>query len=683
MTLVADAAAQWWAWSTLRGILLFICVAVAPGAAWGLSRRRLRQCTPDPTVTLAASVTVGLSVWILLSSVIVRAGLLVDTAIWIGAGLVLLLSTGSVALPRLRAGRRRARAASRGSHRAPRRRRVEPVEALVGGPRRRVLLPLLTALVAAAPQLAIIIQRPDALVSPTAWYYWSTARELAVLGHVPESVQEWGQSVPAFTFHFGFSSSTALLSVASGDTDSLSAAQLVRLVTVLIFGLGTWCLARSLGGSDLTAAGATLIASSVQIYAIKLSSYRPEALAYGFACLAVALLIWGLRARDRWLLAASLIGILGVTQVHGLSALLALAMIAGSACAYVFGFLAAHESWRSRAVRISVFGVLAATSTVLANLLFIGRWSDATTVQGLPSVGPDGDPTWAFALLVSAQPVLPDPPGADPPTLGAMATDSLGAVLLGTPSWSVPALSVACLALGALLCLRVRRARGVLTFGIISFLGLLGIAYLLAMTGDTYIPRRTGFTRVLQLWPVLPPIVAAAIAALIPKQAPRRAAVALVAVAAVTVAALGAPDVLKLGRGQPSGSQLVAVSRMPIKPDSTVLTNGFTQGYVTLWTPGFGLLDGHAPYLERDLLSRANEILMVTREYFRNPRRSPFPFDEYGVDYVLLAKEPYALGTPAIFSPNSAPKVGKDERLRLVRETSDLVLYEVSPIRVP
>jgi hypothetical protein len=240
-----------------------------------------------------------------------------------------------------------------------------------------------------------------------------------------------------------------------------------------------------------------------------------------------------------------------------------------------------------------------------------------------------------------------------------------------------------CLVLGLVLAIRLREARAVLVFGVVSFVALVAMAYLLSLAGATYVPRRTGFTRVLQLWPLLPAVVLGALVAVTRKGAPRYAAVSAFVLAAVAVGSLGSADVWRLGRGQPSSTQLDAVASLPIAKDSTVLTNAFTQNYVALMTPGDGLLDGHAPYLERDLLARSNAILTSTRQYFRDPAGSPFPFDEYGVDYVLAAKRPYAVGTPAIFSPEAVNRLGTSPRLRLLAETADLVLYEVVPDHSP
>ena len=110
-----------------------------------------------------------------------------------------------------------------------------------------------------------------------------------------------------------------------------------------------------------------------------------------------------------------------------------------------------------------------------------------------------------------------------------------------------------------------------------------------------------------------------------------------------------------------------------------MLTNAYTQGFVTLHTPGDGLLDGHAPYLERDLLARANGILDSARTFFQGRGRPDFPFEEYGVDYVLVAKRPYVLGTSATWAVRKPERLQRDPRLEVVTDSDDLVLYRVLP----
>jgi hypothetical protein len=653
-----DILAGWSIRPTGLGALLLLALAVVPGLTWVRCRPSRGGEQRHPAALVAAGTAVGFSVWVLSASLLVRLGWLRTIPVWTVA---LGIATACAAV--LVARRRSATSERRG---------VRPERGRALG----MALPFVAAVTVGLPQLVTILHRPESLVSPTAWYYWLTAQSVAAAGGVPDLAHEWGETTPAFTFHFGFSASTAILSVAGGAPDSLVPAQIVRIVTVLVFGLGVWCLAKALGASDVTAVAGVALASFAQIYAIKLSSLRPEALAYGFGCLAVALLVWGLRARDRWLLASSAVAAVGVSQVHGLTALLVAAMMTGVAAAYLVGWLEAAGSTRGRLVVLGLYAGVTAVGAVVAGFAMTGKWSEATAAGGLPALGEDGDPTWAFARLVSGQAVV-EPAGAGAPTTPEMARESLAASFIGSGGVWMLALCALCLVLFLLAPRTSRRdAAAVLLFGVASVAALLVIAYGLSLLGATYVPRRTGFSRVLQLWPLVLAVAVAALAGLVRAGAWRLLTTGLLIAVTVVVAVRAVPRIGELGRGQPTRAQLEQVAALPIDEGSTVLTNAFTQGFVTLWTPGRGLLDGHAPYLERDLLARSSQILRDARAYFRAPRRSPFPFDEYDVDYVLAAKRPHVLGTPATF-PGNLDRLAGQPRLELLAESADLVLYEV------
>lgn len=659
-------------WETLRVLALLFCLVAAPGAAFGLARPRASLGRHAPEMVVAAGATVGLTVWVIVASLLTRLGALHEWIVWPAAVGVALLSCAAVVGTRVR----QRRGTTAGAHAEYARRATGRRHAL-----RSALLPFVVSSLAALPQLAIVVRRPDSLISPTAWYYWLNARSVAEAGGVPESVHEWGMSLPAFTFHSGFSAATAMLSVGSGDTASLMAAQAVRVVTVVSLGLGVWFLSRSLGASELTATCAVILAELVTIYAIKLSSLRPEALAYGLGCLTVALLLWGLRDRDWWLLAASAVGAVGVSQVHALSALMAVAMMLGTTAAYLLG-LWGQGTWRARLALLASYAVAAAGGAAAAGLMFTGSVSEGSSAAGLPDLGADGfDPTWAFAQLVSDDPV-PAALGAGAPGTGLLAQQSLEATLLGAPAWSVAVVCGFCaLCLGVLVGKREagREVWAVVAFAVVSFASMLVLAYILSLLGNTYVPRRTGFSRLLQLWPLVPLVAAAALAGRIAGRPWRELTAGMLVASTAATALVGVPRVLDLAGGQPNASVLDEMAALPIDSGSTVLTNAYTQGFVTLWTPGEGLMDGHAPYLERDLLAYTNTLLGAARAYFHNPAQAKFPYDEYGVDYVLAAKRPYALGTPANWDPRRLDRLARDPRLALTSETDDLVLYEVLP----
>jgi hypothetical protein len=622
---------------------------------------------------LAACLGVWLTLWVLVASVLVRLHSLEPRSVAVSSVVVLGATVVVVVLALARHWRHQG---AGGSSAWLLRARTSAA----------AVLPAVGALVLSVPQLVTVVQRDDSLVSPTAWYYWLTAQSVADAGGVPASVNEWGETLEAFTFHGGFSAITAFLSVAVDEPGSLLAAQVVRAVTLVVFGYGVWCLCSAWGAGPLPAMGATALALSVDIYAIKLSSLRPEALAYGFAFLATALLLWGLRHRSRWLLASSAVVAVGVSQVHSITSLLAAVLMLGVVIAHLAG-LVVDVPVRARFAWSAAYVAVAGVAAVGANLALRGQVSEVGASRGLPPIGPDGtDPTWAFAQLVSGGPP-PDDLGRGAPSTGSMLRSSLDASFLGTSDWLLLVVVGATVALGAGLLWRRdsrRSAAGVLLGAVVGMGALLALSWALSLLGSTYVPRRTGFSRLLQLWPVIAVVALAALSgapgtarAVRWSRALRSAPAAVATGAGLVIFVLATPAVVALGEGQPTREQLTDVASLRLGENDVVLTNAYTQGFVTWWTPGVGLFDGHAPYLERDLLARSNESLSLARAFFAHPARAPFPFDEYDVSWVLVSRRPYALGTSATWPAGPPTRLDRRPDLALVRLTPSLALYAV------
>jgi hypothetical protein len=378
------------------------------------------------------------------------------------------------------------------------------------------------------------------------------------------------------------------------------------------------------------------------------------------------------------LIGAGVVGTVAANQIHAITAALALSLMVGVALVVLLFVARRLRLLRDRLRTVLSFAVPALVLTLAVNFIMIGRWSEGDAVNGLPNLGPDGfDPTWAFARLVgTGRNVSLPSAGYHAPDTSALALDSLQAHLYGTPP---DALFALCIALGAGLLITVawsKRSRRLLLFSAIAFGCVFLISYLISQTGDTYVPRRTGYSRLLQLWPVIPLIAVGAALGAIRWRVLRWAASALLVVGSVIVVWRGHARVDYLAVGQPSAVQLAAVQSAPIPAGATVLTNGYTQGFVTLQTKGQGLLDGHAPYLEKHLLADTNTILNLAREYFMAPAQNPFPFSRYNVSYVVAAKARYTLGTPVIWTAGLA-QLNSDPHLRLLGSNRWFSLYQV------
>jgi hypothetical protein len=212
----------------------------------------------------------------------------------------------------------------------------------------------------------------------------------------------------------------------------------------------------------------------------------------------------------------------------------------------------------------------------------------------------------------------------------------------------------------------------------VVFLGLLfAIAFAAQAGWDTYVPRRTGFSRFFQFWWFVP-LAGAALAARLVDRVWYRvgvSAVLLVAAASLWVSSLDATSDLKVG--QPSRTALEQIRALHLRPGALVLSNAFTQDFVQYNTAGDGLTDGRAPYLERHLLERANRILLRTSAFFSDPAGHPFPWSRYGVDYVLASTGPYTLGNSAIY-PTDPAALDQVPALARLSAGEGWVLYRVT-----
>jgi hypothetical protein len=572
------------------------------------------------------ALAVPTAVFVIATELLARVGWLSAVAVWVVA--VVLATAGIVALG---VGRDRWLA----TWRAPGvwRRAAErlPAVAIVLG--------------AASAQIAIVLDRMDSLVAPTPWYYWQQSVAIARDGTVPALSREWGTMVGFFDYHLGFNAASAAVAQATYSVDSLFGAQLLRILIACSAVIGLWLFARAWGAPRYAAAAAAVAVPCVSIFAIKLSSYRPETASYLLALAPAALLHrWFLR--PSWPLgAAVLVTFAGVTQVHAPGAVVASALCAATALAHV------RWSWRW-VVRVVAVGLALVAVWFVVDLVAGHRGPFADNFAAPPALAADGrDPTYEFAQLATGQiPADRSQLGVDPPSGDQLLQRSLtdGFLVGGRAAYwvligAVGATFVAALALRRWAVVRYMAAG-------IAFLALLALVSAVTQIGwDTYVPRRSGYSRFFQFWWFVPLAGVALAARLVPRSWWRIGMSALLLVVAGTLWFRSLDATAALDTAQPSVRTLEQIRALPLRPGAIVLSNAFTQDFVQYNTPADGLTDGRAPYLERALLARANTILRFTTAFFADPVGQPFPWQRYDVEYVLVSTVPNALGNPAIY----------------------------------
>lgn len=636
----------------LLGALALAGGLLLPALATGLLAERTAT---EPSLLRGATVGLagGLSVWTLAAIVLVRAGGLSEGGVWsVVAGLAV-VSLGIAIWLGPRAWRRGDR----------------------GGVGRGLLIAGGSVALAAGPAVALAVTRRDALLGSTPWYYWQLTRETVAARGVPHWSYEWATRLPFLDDYPGFTAGSALLAVAGRHPETLAAAQITRILAAGSMVIAGYLLARVLGARRIASAMAAIVIASGTTFATKLASFRPETAGYALMLLLPALAVLWLQRREPVTLVALAASSLALSETHGIDWVFAMAWVVGIAVAALVS-AARRRLWTTR---WSVVGLAAALggTWLLGNLLLGGGLSGAEKLGRLPSVGADGDPTWAFRELTVG---LTDP-GA-PPSMVTLARSSLrqGFAGLGWGWWAL----AAALVLVGLIVLVVRGGedrRAAIRFLIsvgVALVVVLGFSWFLAASYSTDVPRRTGFARVLPLVFVFVPIAGALVVSALGRT--HRAVAAVIAV--VVALGVGVPAARwthSLDVQQPSTDALGQLRNLHLPADALVLTNAYSEGYVPVVTGARGALDGRAPYTERGVLERVNGLLRSSVDFFASPSPvdgAPPPLPVEGVTHVLVGTGPWSLGAGTQF-PTDVEGLERRSDLRLVQAGAGFALFEV------
>jgi hypothetical protein len=651
----------------VEAIATAIAWIVLPGVAIAsvLDRKVGAVLKPDRFFTIALAS--GLSVWVVGARVLDLAGGLTRGAT-ITVTIVLAIASVAVTI-----------AAGRPTLHALRTREAAAVAGWAGG----------STLIGAGPLAWIVVGERDALINSTPWYYWNLVRQTVAAHGTPDWSYEWGRWVGFLDAYPGFTTAATTLAIVSG-TKTLAAAIVVTIIAMLAGGLAMFLLVRALGGGLAGAAFAVLLLFAFEVFSSKLSGLRPESLGYAFALLCPALALEYVRTGHARVLAILGLTFVGLAQVHGIDWLFGCGLVA-AAVAAGYPLLRAPEQGRRRlrldARRWLVRGVLVAIVTLgawaLANVALASNLSGAGDLGGLPKIENGVDPTWEFAALAQGN------PGSSPPSVSDLLTNSLrrGFRGLGWPWFAIVAgLALAILIARSLVgpATRTRAlARRALVFLLVSIAIALAASFFFSINWSTYVPRRTGFARLLQVALLLVPVGAGLAVSFLPwgeRPAVRRRFVAVAGALAlafglfITVHGQHALD----GRAhqRPLPVTLGALRDLDLQPDDVVLTNVYSESIVPVATGAKGVLDGRAPYADAKLLSRSNDLLARTRAFMQTPGNG-VPLPCRGIDYVLVATDgQWSLASPFVF-PTDFTGLRARPDLELVSEGPGFQLFRV------
>ena len=530
--------------------------------------------------------------------------------------------------------------------------------------------------VLAAPQLLSIAARPDSVPVSTPWYFWGLAVDYAEEGKVPESSREFGVETSSLTDYTGYSAGTAALSFFSGGTDGIHAAQLMRAIAVIGTALGFLILARAWGASFVAAAAGGGVLMSLAYLAGKLSSYRPEGFGYSLMMLAPAFALVYLRTRDRSALVAAAVAVATLSQIHGVSLTVGGALVAGTFATRV------PAMWRVR--RTEITAVALGVGVILAawwgaDLLFSGRLTQGGKASSVPHISETGeDPTVEFVHAVRTFPEEPIPETAWEITRQVLEEG----LYVPAGNWadgkfySVVLLAAAAIVVAAVVT-RVRGIGTVLGFAAVAVGLAVAISFVFQLGWETYVPRRTGWGRLLgQALLFVPLLASIALGLARPARWSRFLLVAWLGVGALAYAVTAKP-LYDLHDSQPSRDTMRAVRNLDLPTDALLSTNGYSEGFVSAVLDREALTNGRGPFHQAELLDTAIEQLDAARAFYADPVAERDYLAETGVTHLLVATEPWMFGTTQLYPAHLEALYFQVAGVMPVLEAPGFVLFEV------
>ncbi len=204
----------------LLGAVAIVAWLVLPGLVIGVLAER-RAPTPARARIALFGLTGGLCFWYLGSQILVRLGATSVPVVWL---VTVALGVGSVVVLR-RFGQEVLA-------------RLEWAELF-----RSIAIGGVATVVCTLPILRLIGSRDDTLLGSTPWYYWRLTQETIRAHGVPRWSWEWALRLPYLDDYPAFTSASAVLAVASGDSANVAAARLMIGVALVTFALSGYLLA--------------------------------------------------------------------------------------------------------------------------------------------------------------------------------------------------------------------------------------------------------------------------------------------------------------------------------------------------------------------------------------------------------------------------------------------------------
>jgi hypothetical protein len=523
--------------------------------------------------------------------------------------------------------------------------------------------------------------------------YWSDGRELAETGQVPPETLQWGQLFAPTVSKLSFNVLNGAFSFLSDNPLAVMAPSLILALVGCVF--AGWAFGRELGLRYTAPLLVILAGPGTQVFkrSLLISAQRWYA-GETFARLALVtgllLAVNALRNEGRPMVAAAAGVALGVA---GTTHLIPAGLGVGFLCFYAVFLMVLERRFRHVLTVGPVAGGILSLFILSGFLLSGGNaaFDTADRNRDIDTQGGTFDPTRYFSSGVANQPEEVQPANRAEMNdgwyelPGTLFEDYVVTSMTSEVSGSLPAVIFISVGLVAvlLLFLAPRPLRPVAIAGFAMWVSLLIVAIYMSSAYETYVPGSFGRRRLWSYSTFFPLVIGVSLleVALRLLSKVKSWISTIVAALIVCIALVGAkPPPIDRNDRKKGAHSVVAMNWISenLPCDARLMANQRTGGTFQAMTGRVAVTEGMAPYLRPEMLVEVTELLFDGRAFFEDPAGNESVLNEYGVTYVLVAKERYLFDRkPALLGRFPAERVAEAEGLELIHESRLMDVYEV------
>jgi hypothetical protein len=523
--------------------------------------------------------------------------------------------------------------------------------------------------------------------------YWADGVEVAEAGQVPAETLQWGQLFAPTVSKLSFNALNGVFTFLSDNPLEVMGPPLVLVLIGSAF--AGWAFGRELGLRYTAPLLVILAGPGTQVFKHSLLIspqrwYAGETFARLALVTGLVLAVNALSNKGRPVVAVAAGVALGVA---GTTHLIPTGLGIGLLCFYALFLMASERRFR----HVLTVGLVAGgifSLFVLSGLLLSGGDAAFDAVDREREIDTRGgtfDPTRYLSSGVADQPEEIQPGSRlemndgwyELP--GTIFDDYLVASLSRELDGSLPAvifIGVGLVAL-VLLFLAPRSLRPVAIAGFAMWASLLVIAIYMSSSYDTYVPGGFAQRRLWSYATFFPLVVGVALLEAVLQLLTRvRSWIPVIAGGViVSIALVGArPPPLKQKERKEGADSAIAMNWVSenLPCDARLLASQRTGGTFQAMTGRVAVTEGMAPYLRPEMLTEVVDLLFDSRAFFEDPASNESVLNEYGVDYVLVAKKKYLFDRkPALLGRFPTERVAEAQGLELIHESRLMDVYRV------